>query len=175
MPWSEIRAERRDASKRRKPSRWVILIPLVPASLIFVADVLALTNYPYGANPQVQLVALYTSISAPSNASYLGGEVNFVVSVVDRGSVGAGNLSLVVKLSPGMRLVGPPAVTRGSGCTGTSELVCDLGFLRPRSGQEATASFGVQITQPQDQRLTAQSSAQGDPHSNLASFDVSVN
>ena len=174
MPWTDIRAERRE-SKYRRPSKRMILIPLLSAYLILVADVLALTNYPYGSNPQVRLVSLHTSISTPTNASYLGGEVNFVITVIDRGTVGAGHLTLTVKLSPGMRLVGPPALTRGPGCTGTSTLVCNIGFLRPRGKQEATASLGIQITQPHDQQLTAQSSAQGDPQSNLASFVVSVN
>jgi hypothetical protein len=112
-----------------------------------------------------------TTISAES---YLGGEPDFTITVVDRGTVGAGDLSLTIDLSSGMSLVGPPAVTRGSGCTGSSPIVCDLGLLGPRGAREATVMPGAQITKPADQRLTALARAEGGARSNAASYDVSI-
>ena len=73
-----------------------------------------------------------------------------------------------------MRSAGPPALTRGSGCAGRFTIECSLGFLRPRGAQEANVAFGVQITQPADQKVTAWARAQGSPRSNTASYDVSI-
>ena len=100
--------------------------------------------------------------------------MDFEISVTDSGIVGAGDLFLRVELSPGMRLVGPPAATLGPGCRGTVNLVCDLVSVRPKNGNAAIVRLGVQITQPVDQTLTAWASAVGDPESNRASFLVSV-
>jgi hypothetical protein len=38
---------------------------------------------------------------------------------------------LVLQLSPGMRLLGPPFHERGSGCTGRQTVVCERDFLEP--------------------------------------------
>jgi hypothetical protein len=174
MPWSRIRERRRDSPQRLRLSRPAVPVGAAAISLVVSANVLAAMGYPYGQNPGPQLVVLQTSISAPSTDSYLGGDVNFKVSIVDRGTVGAGDLFATIDLPPGMRLVGPPALTRGSGCTGSKTLICNLGFLEPFGAQTATVVFGVQITQAAAQKLTAWSRAQGDPRSNTASFDVSV-
>ncbi len=174
MPWTRIRQERRERAGRERPSRRAVAAAAAVAYLVIAADVLALTNQPYGEDPALHLVVLHPSITAPSATSVFGGEVNFVVSVRDVGTVGAEKLFLTINLSPGMRLVGPPAFTRGSGCTGRSTLVCNLGFLSPKGAQVATVMFGVLITQPTDQQITAWASAQGDPHSKPSSFHVSV-
>ena len=174
MPWAERRRARQDAADRRRPSRSATLVAVGCAYLVIAANVLALTNQPYGQDASFRLVALHTSISADTPTSYPGGYVNFNVSVTDKGTAGAGDLVLTVHLSPGMRLVGPPAFTRGSGCTGSSTLVCNIDFLRPDGAQQATVMFGVQITQPTSQQLTASASTQGVPSSQRASFDVSV-
>lgn len=100
--------------------------------------------------------------------------MSFNISVTDDGPAGVDGVVLTVELPPGMRLVGPPAYTRGSGCTGTTTLVCNLGFLRPKGAQQANVMFGAQITQPTSQRLTAWTSAQGNSNSHPASFNVSV-
>jgi hypothetical protein len=173
MPWAEIRARARQ--RPRATRSWkAVLAGAGLCYLIVAADVLAVTDYPYGPNPQVQLVLLRTSITAPAGGSYLGGDVNFTVSVTNAGTVGAGHLRLELVLSPGLRLVGPPALTRGTGCRGRSTLRCDLGFLQPQNGQHATVLLGAQVTQPRDQELRAWASAQGDPRSNVASVVVSI-
>lgn len=174
MPWAQIRREWRNVANRGRPSLRMVFIAVACAYLVVAANVLALTNQPYGQDPTFQLVVLHTSISADTSASYLGGEVNFNVSVTDRGTVGAGGIVLTIHLPPGMRLVGPPAFTRGSGCTGNSVLVCNLDFLTPKGAQQASIMFGVQITQPTSQLLTAWASSPGAKNSNIASFNVSV-
>jgi Domain of unknown function DUF11 len=175
MPWPQIRAHRRAQTACRRPPRRVILAGVACVALVAVADGLAFTNEPYGlTDADYLLVILHTSISAPSRDSYLGGEVNFTVNVTDDGYLGAGNLLLTLNLSPGMRLVGPPAHTLGSGCTGTATITCNLGTLLAKGAETATVYFGVQITQPTDQKLTASASAVGDPHSPTETFNVSV-
>jgi hypothetical protein len=175
MPWAQIRRAREEGGPRRRPPLRSVLVGAVCVYLVVVSDVLAFSNYPYGDRPpRLQLVALHTSISAPSPDASPGGEVNFTVSVVDNGPIGAGRLRLHLSLSPGLRLVGRPRYTLGSGCTGNSTLVCNLGFLSPNGHETAQVFFGVQVTQPASQNVTAYSSGEGDPRSNLASYAVSV-
>jgi hypothetical protein len=174
MPWAEIRARRRDASERRGRSLRAFWAAATCAYLIPAADVLALTDYPYGADPKIPLVVLHTAIVASSHETRPGGRVSFELSVTDRGTVGAADLFLTVQFPPGMRLVGKPAATLGPGCHGTVTLVCNLTSVRPRSGNAAIVRFLVQVTQWSDQTLVAWASAAGDSRSNLASFVVSV-
>ena len=180
MPWAKIRAKRRDAADRRRPSQRAFLAAGVCACLVFAADVFALTDYPYGADPQnshqfpQKLVVLHTEIAASSTESSPGGQVDFEISVTNSGIVGAADLLLTIELPPGMRLAGPPAATLGPGCRGSVTVVCDLVSIRPKSGNTAIVRLGVQITSPNDQTLTAWASAVGDPESNRASFTVSV-
>ena len=174
MPWREIRRRPREAASRRRPSPRAVLVVVVCVYLVVAANVLAITNQPYGEDAWIHLVALQTTISADTAASYQGGEVNFNISVIDNGPAGVGGLILTVRLSHGLRLVGPPAYTRGSGCTGTTTLVCNLGFLRPKGAQQANVMFGAQVTEPTSQLLTASASAQGAPSSHVASFNVAV-
>jgi hypothetical protein len=176
MPWARIRGEQPDSARRRRPSRRAVLVAVGCVYLVVAANVLAITNQPYGEDAWIRspLVALRPSIAADTSASYPGGEVNFNVSVTDEGVAGVDGVVLHVQLSPGMHLVGPPAYTRGSGCTGESTLVCNLGFLRPKGTQQAAIMFGVQITEPTNQRLATWASAPGAPDSHVVSYEVSV-
>jgi hypothetical protein len=169
MPWGSIR-ERRG----RRPPAWAFAAAVALAYLVVSADVLALANYPYGANPQIQLVRLGASLNASPASSYLGGDVNLVASVDDHGTRGIGGLSLTIDLSPGLHLVGPPAFSRGNGCTGTGPVVCDLGFLKPRGEQVATVLFGVQVTEPEDQRVSVVASSADRAIPKVASVVIAV-
>lgn len=174
MPWATIRAKRRRAPERRRSSLAPAVVTGVCAYLVLAANVFALTDYPYGPDPELKLVQLYTVISGAPEESVPGGQVNFQITVTDRGVVGAADLLLTVELPPGIRLVGPPKVTLGPGCRGTATFVCDLVSLRPKSGNTAFVWFGGEITQPFDQTVVAWASAAGDPKSNEAKFTVSV-
>jgi hypothetical protein len=173
MPWAKIRARQPRGRHGGRPSLRSALAIAGGIALIAAANVLAITDIPYDADDPV-LVDLHTSITAPSITSYLGGETNFRISVTDRGALGAADLRLIIRLSPGMRLVGSPGYTRGSGCSGTSRLVCNLGFLRSRGLQEAMVFFGVQFTRLGPQALTAIATAHPKPRTGQASFMVVV-
>ncbi len=173
MPWAEIRERRPRAAGGRRPPFRVALAVGVCVSLIAAANVLAITDFPYNADHRL-VVDLQTTITAPSLRSYLGGETDFRVSVTDVGAIGATRLHLTIRLSPGMKLVGAPGYTRGTGCTGTSTLVCHLGFLSPRGANEATVFFGVQFTRLGAQTLTALAGALVSPITRRASFTVVV-
>jgi hypothetical protein len=134
---------------------------VVLAYLVIAADVLALTNSPYGANPQIQLARLGTTLTATPGSSYPGGDVNLTASVTDPGTVGVGGIDLTIELSPGLRLVGPPELSRGNGCREGSSIVCRLGFLRPRNKQVANVAFGVRVTERGDQRVGVVATAGG--------------
>jgi hypothetical protein len=135
---------------------------------------MAFTNRPYGAELAVYYVTFHTAITASPPVSYPGGYVNFAISVMDTGPAGAGSPRLTIRLSPGMRLVGPPAYTRGTGCTGTRTLVCDLGFLSPNGTQQATINFGVQITQPGNQQVIASTTGPGAGYPKVATYTVTT-
>ena len=79
---------------------------------------------------------------------------------------------LTIDLSPGMRLLGPPAYTRGSGCSGSQTLSCDLDYVQ--AYQTTAIRLGVEITEPSYQSLHAAASSQGAPGYGTATFTVAV-
>ena len=172
MPWDAVRARRRHA-RRGRPRRRVAVAVGTCCFLVAASNVLAITDLPYRADVPA-LADLHTSITTSSQSSYLGGETNFQVSVTDVGSTGATGLSLTIDLSPGLRLVGPPAYTRGNGCSGTATVRCDLGFLSPKGAEQATIFFGVQSTKLGAQTVVASANALGNPTTTPASFTVPV-
>jgi hypothetical protein len=174
MPWAKIRNEQRYRARRGRPSRPAVLVTVACAYLVIAANVMAFMNSPYGAELAVYYVNFQTAIMASPPAANLGEEVNFAVSVTDVGHAGAGSPRLTVHLSPGMRLVGPPAYTRGTGCTGETTLLCDLGFLSPNGTQQATVNFGVRITKLDEQQLTASTTGPGAGNPKVATYTVTV-
>ncbi len=72
-----------------------------------------------------------------------GQEVDFAVYVANNGSASAPSVVLTIDLQPGLRLLGPPAIERGPGCTGTRVVTCPLDFLA--SGASTTVRFAVQV------------------------------
>jgi uncharacterized repeat protein (TIGR01451 family) len=128
--------------------------------------------YTGGAAGYVDLVA---AIQQNSPNPGVGGTIDFLAGVQNVGNQTADHLVLTVQLPPAMRLVGPPFYERGSGCTGTSTIVCDLDFL---GGQSSTLiRFSVQVTQPGAQTMTATAtSAEPDAHpgDNTASYTVNL-
>jgi len=173
MPWPDLRAAR-SRSRRSRPPLRVAAVVVAVAYLVVAANVMALSNYPYGSEIFIQLVSLRTTLSADTSSSYLGGYVNLTANATDQGGVGAFNVVVTFELSPGLRLAGLPAYTLGSGCSGTSTVVCNVSFLSPKGGSTATFHFGVQITQREDQLVKASATAAGHAHSNTASFPINV-
>ena len=83
----------------------------------------------------------------------VGGPIDFLTGVTNTGNQTAGDVVLTVSLPSGMRLLGSPFYERGTGCTGTRTIVCDLDFL---AGQSSTLiRYSVQVTEPGRQTMTA--------------------
>jgi 4-amino-4-deoxy-L-arabinose transferase-like glycosyltransferase len=120
-------------------------------------------------------VDLSTTIQQTSPNPGVGGPVNFLVGVNNTGDQTAGDVMLTVELPPSMHLLGAPFYERGSGCTGTSTIVCNLDFLAAKSS--TLIRFGVDVDAPGPQTLTATaSSAQpdGNPDDNASSYTVNL-
>ena len=82
-----------------------------------------------------------------------GTEQDFTIWIESKGAAGAVNPLLVIDLDPGLRLLGPPHAERGPGCTGGQTITCPLDFLR--AGTSTPVRFGVELTEPGAQRITA--------------------
>ncbi len=103
-----------------------------------------------GAAGYVDLVA---GIQQNSPNPGVGGEIDFLAGVQNLGSQTASNLVLTVRLPSAMHLLGAPFYERGSGCTGTSTIVCHLDFLAAQSS--TLIRFSVQVSEPGAQTMTA--------------------
>jgi uncharacterized repeat protein (TIGR01451 family) len=120
-------------------------------------------------------VDLHTSFQQNSPNPGVGGDIDFLVEVDNYGTQTASNLILTVKLPPAMRLLGAPFYERGSGCKGTSTIVCNLDFLAAQSS--TLIRYSVQVNEPGAQTMTAvATSDQPDARQsdNFASFTVNL-
>ncbi len=153
MPWKEIRSARakqpQTGNRKRRlgvAALGVMLLAAIDASAIF--------GYPYGNGFQPRRTPAAVTISGSPATSYVGGDVNFKVTVQNLSSIYfLPDVVLTFDLSPGMTLVGPPQVTIGDGCTGTGPIVCHLNYLSSNSG--GTVNFGIQFSNPGDHFLKA--------------------
>jgi hypothetical protein len=75
------------------------------------------------------------------------------LSVANAGTGSALAVRVTIELGPGMVLNGPPYTERGSGCTGTTTIACDLDFLEP--GMATPVRFAVKLTRLGVTTLTA--------------------
>jgi hypothetical protein len=116
-------------------------------------------------------IDLHTSINASSTAAFPGDEVDFDVDVVNDTSEYLPHALLMIRLPPGMRLLGPPTHERGRGCSGDPTLTCDLDFLE---GHMRTAvRLGVRIGADAGSHLTlAAWGVAGDVRGPTASFTI---
>jgi uncharacterized repeat protein (TIGR01451 family) len=120
-------------------------------------------------------VDLNASFQQNSPSPGVGGDVDFLVQVGNTGNQTAGNVTLTVSLPPAMRLLGPPFYERGSGCTDTQTIVCNLGFLAADSSTLIRYSVAVTRPGPQTMTATAASSARdANPDDNTASYTVNL-
>jgi hypothetical protein len=103
------------------------------------------------------------SISGSPTRSYLGGEVNFALTVRSLSPyLLLPDVILTIDLGPGMNLVGPPKYTIGNGCTGsTQKIVCDVNYLAP--GLTGMYWFGVQFSEVGTHILAAHVTSDGFP------------
>jgi Dolichyl-phosphate-mannose-protein mannosyltransferase/Domain of unknown function DUF11 len=125
--------------------------------------------------PSLGYVDLNVAVPPESGSAPLGSEKDFAVWVTNAGTETAFSVELTLQLSRGMRLLGPPAYERGSGCTGTKSVVCRLDFLEP--GMSTPIRFGVVLTRPGVQKLVATATSQAvdaHPFDNTGSVTFNV-
>jgi hypothetical protein len=89
-------------------------------------------------------IGLTTTITGSRSIVLPNSEVDFIVTLANTVHSPFDQLKLVVDLPRGVELLGPPAYDRGSGCTGTTTIVCHPGYLAP--GATASVRFGTKIT-----------------------------
>jgi hypothetical protein len=128
---------------------------------IAIADASALAEYPYRTRTVVPPPLLYTTLSASKTLALPGDEVDLVATVENPQPTDAGDAVLHIELSPGLRLLGPPAVERGPGCTGSVEIACNLEFVVAR--QTTPVRFAVRVLSgaANEEPVAAWSSAEG--------------
>ncbi len=104
---------------------------------------------------------LDTAISSSTSAAFPGSEVDFTIVVANHSDTGLSNLVLHVQLPGALSLLGRPVVERGAGCTGTTELSCDLQFLR--SNVSTTVKLGTRVEpgSPAAVKVTAWGTSRG--------------
>ena len=110
-------------------SRRSAAVVLVSLIAIAGADTAALAEYPYKYRLIDLPALLYTTLTASTPVGLPGDEVDFTALVMNPQPSDAHDALLHIELSPGLRLLGPPAVERGPGCTGTSTVTCNLDFI----------------------------------------------
>lgn len=88
-------------------------------------------------------IELHTSIDATASAAFPGDEVDFTVGIVNSTSEYLPHAVLMIRLPPGMHLLGRPTHERGRGCKGNSTVACDLDFLEGH--METRIHLGVRI------------------------------
>jgi uncharacterized repeat protein (TIGR01451 family) len=157
------------AALRLRPTR-TLAVAAACVLVVAGADVCAVLAYPYGTRTVADLPYLVTSISGSTATAAPGGEVDFVITVADTGTVQLTGVSLTIGLPDGMQLLGPPAVEQGPGCSGEPAVVCDLGSLDP--GSSTAVRLGVKLTGSTGQTLHASSSSDGNPGRGSAAFAV---
>jgi hypothetical protein len=146
-----------------------VLVTATLGYLVVVANVFALTDYPYGNNPE-SLVKIHTAIAATPSTVRPGDKVALNVTVENGKILGVAHVTLTIALDPGLRLIGPPAFTRGSGCQGTTTIVCDLDTLGP--AMSTAVGLVAQLTEASSQRITARTTVDGGYASKRASLTI---
>jgi uncharacterized repeat protein (TIGR01451 family) len=173
ISWDCVRAEGRTA--RNEHSRAMTLGLLASAAIIVGADVSAALAYPYGnrtAGTAIEIEDIDTTIAPSRTTAGVGDEVDFTITVDYLGNSVANQLMLTIDLPPGMRLLGPPAYTIGSGCTGTSTIVCNLDYLP--AAHSTQVRLGVDITDDANQTIRATTTSAGLPGFDKPSVTIRV-
>jgi uncharacterized repeat protein (TIGR01451 family) len=166
-------------SKLRRHHRVNLL--LVAAAVAYVAsytaDLSSALAQPSGTpvGGAAGFVDLQATIQQTSPNPGLGGDIDFLVGVVNAGNQTAGSVVLTVRLPAGMRLLGAPYYERGSGCSGSRTIVCPLDFLA--GGDSTLIRYSVQVTGAGPQTTTAgvsSSATDANPGDNQATYSVTL-
>jgi len=87
--------------------------------------------------------ALHTGIQSTESIARTGDQVHFTVTLRNAMHLELTHVRLNVALPQGMVLLASPYYERGSGCTGTTRITCNLDFLE--AGMRTVVRFGVRI------------------------------
>jgi hypothetical protein len=158
LPWTDIRAARRHARPRLGP----VAAGTAAVYLVAAADVSAAASYPFGnrtAGRAIEIANIETRLTASSTTARRGDHVNFSVVITSHESVTAERLVLTITLTPGLRLDGRPAYSIGSGCVGTTTIVCNLDYLPAYNA--TNVYLGVTVTGKANQTVTAKTTTDG--------------
>jgi hypothetical protein len=104
---------------------------------------------------------LETTIVSSTSAAFPGSEIDFTIVLANHTGTGLSNLALHIRLPEGLRLLGRPAYERGTGCTGTTELSCDLQFLRSNVKTVVRLGTRVEPGSPAAVKVTAWGTSAG--------------
>ncbi len=96
---------------------------------------------------------LRTSFQLNSQLLAFGSPLQFLVQVDNHGARPADHVVLTIHLPAGMSLSGPPWYDRGFGCTGSSTIVCEIGYLP--GGSLTHFRYQIQVTEGGPQTMTA--------------------
>ena len=95
---------------------------------------------------------LKVEIAVKSPRTMLGDSNDVTVTALDTGG-GATGVTMTIAFPAALTLVGPPAFDRGSGCTGTGPLTCNLDFLP--AGTPTKIHFSLRAHSAGPQQVTA--------------------
>jgi Tol biopolymer transport system component len=100
--------------------------------------------------------------------------VDLTAAVTNSGGAGSLQTHLFINLPADASLVGPPTFDRGSGCTGTTALDCNLDYVP--NGGTTYIRFEIRITGTASVTVTANATADRDanPANNSASVTIQV-
>ena len=103
-----------------------------------------------------------------------GEEVDFTVYLRNPTRDTLTQVLLTLKLSSGLKLLGPPFYERGSGCVGTSTLVCNLDFLEARTS--TLLRLGARVTSAPGATETVQATvtSEGLASQHTAEYKIAV-
>jgi Domain of unknown function DUF11 len=163
--------------KTRGASAWGTVAVAVSLCLIATATASAVFKYPYGARSNgatPNFVDLVPSIVGTRTSASPGEEVDFTVYLDNPTRDTLTQVLLTLKLSDGLKLLGPPFYERGSGCVGTSTIVCNIDFLEARSS--TLLRLGALVTSDAGATETVQATAtsEGLDSQNTAESKIAV-
>jgi hypothetical protein len=167
LAYRAIPRERRRPAAATRRTPWVTALGIGLIVLVIVAQASAVSGYPYAGPPR----DLEVSIQQTTGRIFPGQEADFTVwSSNSSEYLGYGNVVLTIELPPGASLVGPPSYERGSGCAGTTTIVCNLDSLSPR--MTTPVRFGIKPSQLGAQQLQALLTAEGLSRSQRATATI---
>jgi Ca2+-binding RTX toxin-like protein len=100
--------------------------------------------------------------------------VDLTAALTNSGGAGALQTHLFITIPTGASLVGPPTYDRGSGCTGTTTLDCNIDYVP--NGGTTYIRFEIRITGSSSVTVSANATADRDsnPANNAASITIQV-